>query len=110
MDHHHHHKQQQQQQQQQDHKDLSASFGCDRWVEDDEQYDHEPVTVACASRHTIQYLLPRRAWTRDPYHHLPPPTSGVWGTETDNKSPLNMIFFSNFELIEKHINSLETED
>ncbi|KAI7306276.1 hypothetical protein KC326_g7909 [Hortaea werneckii] len=63
----------QHQQQQQDHENLLVSLDSDGWLEDDELYDHEPVTVACASRHTMQYLSPRRAWTRNPHHHLPPP-------------------------------------
>ncbi|KAI7205408.1 hypothetical protein KC316_g254 [Hortaea werneckii] len=79
MDSHQH----QQQQQQQDHEDLLVGLVCDCWLEDDEEYDHEPVTVACACRHTMQYLSPRRAWTSDPYHHLPPPPPpfGVWEKE-----------------------------
>ena len=55
MDHHHHH-QQKQKQQRQDHEDLLVSLDCDCWLEDDEQYDHEPVTVACACRHTMQFV------------------------------------------------------
>ncbi|KAI7366162.1 hypothetical protein KC354_g4320 [Hortaea werneckii] len=82
MDHHHHH-QQKQKQQRQDHEDLLVSLDCDCWLEDDKQYDHEPLTVACADRHIMQYLSPRRAWTSDPYHHLPPPPPpfGVWAKE-----------------------------
>ncbi|KAI7158033.1 hypothetical protein KC349_g5168 [Hortaea werneckii] len=73
----------QHQQQQQCHEDLLVSLNFDCWLEDDEQYDHEPVTVACASRHIMQYLSPRLAWTSDPYHHLPPPSPpfGVWEKE-----------------------------
>ncbi|KAI6844145.1 hypothetical protein KC340_g2365 [Hortaea werneckii] len=66
MDHHFHQQQQPKQQQQQDHEDLLASLDCDCWLEDDEQY-----------------LSPGRAWTSDPYHHLPPPPPpfGVWDQE-----------------------------
>lgn len=58
MDHHFHQQQQPKQQQQQDHEDLLASLDCDCWLEDDEQYDREPVTVACACQHTMQFVLP----------------------------------------------------
>ncbi|KAI7277243.1 hypothetical protein KC345_g6739 [Hortaea werneckii] len=54
MDHHHHHHHhhhlpcQQHQQQQQQHADHAVALDSGRWLEDDEQYDHEPVTAACA--------------------------------------------------------------
>ncbi|KAI6881423.1 hypothetical protein KC359_g5768 [Hortaea werneckii] len=52
MDHHHHHNHHHrlhcQQQQQQQHADPAVALDSGLWLEDDEQYDHEPVTVACA--------------------------------------------------------------
>ncbi|KAI7554607.1 hypothetical protein KC331_g430 [Hortaea werneckii] len=73
----------QHQQQQIHHEDFFVALDCDCWLEDDEQYDHEPVTMSCASRHTMQHFSLRRAWTSDPYHHLPPPPPpyGVWDIE-----------------------------
>ncbi|KAI7488399.1 hypothetical protein KC351_g1985 [Hortaea werneckii] len=46
--HHHHHDHLHHQQQQQQHADCPVALDSGRWLEDDEQYDHEPVTVACA--------------------------------------------------------------
>ncbi|KAI7573232.1 hypothetical protein KC317_g48 [Hortaea werneckii] len=58
MDHHHHHHHHlHHQQQQQQHQDHAVGLDSSHWLEDDEQYSHEPVTVACASRHTMQFIL-----------------------------------------------------
>ncbi|KAI7479443.1 hypothetical protein KC357_g4197 [Hortaea werneckii] len=47
--HHHHHRLHCQQQQQQQHADSAVALDSGLWLEDDEQYDHEPVTISFAA-------------------------------------------------------------
>ncbi|GAB1733609.1 hypothetical protein NU195Hw_g1532t1 [Hortaea werneckii] len=54
--HHHHHHHLHHQQQQQLHQDHAVALDSGRWLEDDEQYDHEPVTVAYTFRRGVPGL------------------------------------------------------
>ncbi|KAI7420090.1 hypothetical protein KC336_g9113 [Hortaea werneckii] len=87
MDHHHHHNHHHrlhcQQQQQQQHADPAVALDSGLWLEDDEQYDHEPVTMAYTFRrgmpgpasNTITYR--RRRLYAGYRLHLPQDTIGT---------------------------------